>query len=125
MALGHIMLILTLLADGQLSAAFVSTADQAECEARATAIEAILKSGGANVQQIQCLRGSQQFARFSHATASAAPRHAYELTVHDGVLTAQPVATLKDCPPAGADGAANQHYCVSSTQTLISDTAAK
>ena len=57
MALGHIMLILTLLADGQLSAAFVSTTDEAACETRATAIGAILKSGGANVQQIQCLRG--------------------------------------------------------------------
>ena len=116
MALGHIMLILTLLADGQLSAAFVSTADRAECEARATGVGAILKSGGANVQKIQCLRGSQKFARFSHASASTAPRHTYSLTVQDGVLTAQPIAKRKACqPPQGAD----QHYCVSSTQALL------
>ncbi len=122
MALGHIILILTLLADGQLSAAFVSTADQAECETRATAIGAILKSGGANVQQIQCLRGDQQFERFSHATASAAPRFSYELTVQDGVLNARPVAALAECSAAPSDSAANQHYCVSSTQTLVTGT---
>ncbi|MCZ4303691.1 hypothetical protein O4G98_02995 [Zoogloeaceae bacterium G21618-S1] len=125
MALGHIMLILTLLADGQLSAAFVSTANQAECETRATAIGAILKSGGANVQQIQCLQGSQQFARFSHAAASTAPRHAYELTVIDGILTATPITALADCTAVKTESAANQHYCVSSTQTLVTDTAAK
>uniref|UniRef100_UPI002FDE71C4 hypothetical protein n=1 Tax=Denitromonas sp. TaxID=2734609 RepID=UPI002FDE71C4 len=119
--LGHIMLILTLLADGQLSAAFVSTTDEAACETRATAIGAILKSGGANVQQIQCLRGGQQFARFSHATASAAPRFSYELTVQDGVLTANPVAALTDCAAAKTESTANQRYCVSSTQTLVTE----
>ena len=118
MALSHIMLILTLLADGQLSAAFVSTGDRPECEARAVSVGSILKSGGADVQQIQCLQSARQFVKFSHATAATAPRFRYVLTVKDGVLEAAPAESAQACEAARAGSAADQYFCVTSTQAL-------
>ena len=49
MSAAHVLLILTLLADGQMSAAFVNTPSAEQCAARGEAIGAVLCKGGADV----------------------------------------------------------------------------
>ncbi|QID19176.1 hypothetical protein G3580_17065 [Nitrogeniibacter mangrovi] len=117
-----VMVILTLLADGQLSAAFVNTPTQAQCEQRAVAVGAILKKGGANVQQIRCIPSELQFTRFSHANAGTAPRHAYVLALGAHALGLTPVDDVAACRAGSAqrpvpEGATR--YCVTSTQTPL------
>ena len=121
MSAAHVLLILTLLADGQMSAAFVNSPSAEQCAARGEAIGAVLRKGGANVQQMRCIPSALRFARFSHADAQTAPRHTYTLSYSDTTLELQPRADLAACQAlleqAGALPAANT-LCVTSTQTL-------
>ena len=117
----YVMVILTLLADGQLSAAFVNTESQARCETRATAVEAILKKGGADVQQIRCVPSALQFTRFSHDNAGTAPRHAYLLSLGEASLALAPVKNAKACRrqrERSAPASGVERHCVTSTQSL-------
>jgi len=111
-----VLVILTLLADGQLSAAFVNTDDPATCAERAAAIGAVLRQGGADVQTLRCVPSDLRFTRFSHRDAATAPRHAYRLRLDASRLEVTPVADLARCraDAAGDDG----RVCVTSTQSL-------
>ncbi|MCB1957993.1 MAG: hypothetical protein KDG55_20100 [Rhodocyclaceae bacterium] len=121
MAVAHVLVILTLLGDGQLSAAFVNTDSQAACEQRSAAIAAVLERGGAEVQQMRCVPSELRFTRFSHADAATAPRNAYRVTLGETVLALEPMPDVAQCEaaarsaqtPAGSSG-----FCVTSTQQL-------
>ena len=117
----HVMLILTLLSDGQLSAAFVSTESKSNCEQRARAVGAILSSGNTDIRLLRCLPSELKFARFAHQTSSTAPRYAYLLSVGEHSLDVEPVSDLRRCAALRSDTSnkpgVTQH-CVTSTQAL-------
>ncbi len=118
-ALAHVLVILTLLGDGQLSAAFVNTDSRAACEQRSAAIGAVLRQGAAQVQQMRCVASPLRFTRFSHADAATAPRHAYRMTLGEASLDLVAVDNLSYClsPPGDADRPAGlEIHCVTSTQ---------
>ena len=121
MSAAHVMLILTLMSDGQLSAAFVSTESKINCEQRAKAVEAILSSGNTDIRLLRCLPSELQFARFTHESSSTAPRYAYLLSVGESSLDIEPVSDLRRCAslrsvaPEKPDTA---RYCVTSTQSI-------
>ena len=121
MSAAHVMVILTLLGNGQLSAAFVSTESKDNCEQRAKTVEAILRSGGSDIRLLRCLPSELRFARFTHESSSAAPRYAYLLSVGENSLDVEPVSDLRRCDSLRSDRLAKPgitRYCVSSTQAL-------
>jgi len=121
MSIGHVLVILTLLADGQMSAAFVNTPSAAACEARAEAVGAILKKGGADVKTMRCVPSDLRFIRFSHADAQSAPRHAYDLVLGASTLVLTPfesVAACDDNLKRAKVASPQQRFCVTSTQSL-------
>ncbi len=121
MSAAHVMLILMLLSDGQLSAAFVSTESKSNCEQRAKAVDAILSSGNADIKLLRCLPSEHKFARFAHRTSSSAPRYAYLLSVGENSLGVKPVSDLRHCASLRSDMSENSRvtqYCVTSTQAL-------
>lgn len=121
MSVAHVLVILTLLADGQMSAAFVNTDSASACAARAEAVGAVLRKGGADVQQLRCIPSALRFVRFSHAKAQSAPRHAYALTLGDDTLAITPQPSVAACEARlrGVDAPAHlERLCVSSTQSL-------
>ena len=115
MSAAHVLLILTLLADGQMSAAFVNTPSAEQCAARGEAIGAVLRKGGANVQQMRCIPSALRFVRFSHADAQSAPRHAFALNYSDTTLDLNPQPDLATCQASLKLTA--DTLCVTSTQT--------
>ena len=121
MGAAHVMLILTLLSDGQLSAAFVSTESKGNCEQRAKAVEAILGSINADIRLLRCLPSELKFARFTHESSSSAYRHVYLLSVGEQSLDIQSVSDLRHCESLRSDKSEKPgitQHCVTSTQAL-------
>ena len=121
MTTAHIMVILTLLGDGQLSAAFVSTGSKQNCEQRALAVRAILTANNTVLERIRCIPSDLKFDRYSHARAAAAPRHAYLLSLGDASLEVVPMSDVQACTRLDHDGRSRPdlvRICVSSTQSL-------
>lgn len=121
MSAAHVLVILTLLADGQMSAAFVNTDSPSACEARAASVGAVLKAGGADVKQLRCIPSNLKFVRFSHAKAQSAPRYAYALTLGAGSLALVPqpsVAACDDFLRRSDAPSVLERLCVTSTQSL-------
>ncbi|MCB1887787.1 MAG: hypothetical protein KDH20_09290 [Rhodocyclaceae bacterium] len=120
----HVLVILTLLGDGQLSAAFVNTDDRAACEQRSAAIGAVLKRGAAEVQQMRCVASPLRFTRFSHADAATAPRHAYRMLLGDAALALSPVEDVDQCRRRSGDADRPdgvEIHCVTATQQPLPD----
>jgi len=121
MSVAHVLVILTLLADGQMSAAFVNTESAAACEARAGSVGAVLRQGGADVKQLRCIPSELRFVRFSHAKAQSAPRHAYELVLGEASLALNPQTSVAECEAflRRADAPSEvERVCVPATQSL-------
>ena len=112
---GFLMIVLTLLENGQLSAAFVNTQTLDECEGRAAAVRVILEDGEFPVKQIVCRASEAQFEPFVHGTDEAAARQAYLVSFDDETAIVEPVAA---CEAAGAAG--EGRYCATSSQKLLS-----
>lgn len=121
MSAAHVMLILTLLSDGQLSAAFVSTESKHNCEQRAKAVGAIIGANNTEIKLLRCLPSELEFTRFVHTSSSATPRYAYLLSVGENSLDVKPVSDLRRCAALLSNTASNSgmtQYCVVSTQML-------
>lgn len=124
MTAAHVMVILTLLGDGQLSAAFVSTESRQNCEMRAKPVEAILKASKTEIRYLQCLPSDFKFDRFTHGPSSSGTHYTYLLSVGDRYLDVARVEDLQACVSLRADAPVRQgvdHYCATSTQRLRED----
>ncbi len=113
-----IMLVLTMLDDGQMSGAFVATEGPSNCEQRAKVVRRILSGASIEIRRIACLEGKVSFEKFSHKTPENAPRYHY-LVRHDGksveILAASNMAACLEALQARGAGAGQAH-CVSSSQ---------
>lgn len=114
MKLGFLMIILTLLENGQMSAAFVNTQTMEECGKRAAAVRTILEKGGVAIEHLVCRASQVQFEPFFHGTEDDAERQAYLISFDDKTATVEPVASCEAAPaPASA------RYCATSSQKLL------
>lgn len=114
MKLGFLLIILTLLENGQMSAAFVNTSALAECEQRAAVVRGILEKGDVDIKEMICRSSEAEFEPFVHGDEDA-ESYTYSISIDDDGVRVEPVAS---CDPAGA-GQEGQ-YCATSTQKLIS-----
>lgn len=120
MSLNILMIIVTLTAGGQHSAAFVNTASLEECEQRARAVRAILEAAGTPLIQIVCLSSEAHFSPFSHEQSpdTARTRYIIELSPERAIVTK--LLPGQACAvPSEASPAAFTRYCATSTQTPL------
>lgn len=116
MKLDFLMIILTLVDNGQLSAAFVNTATLAECEQRAAVVRGILETGDTPIEQMVCRASDAEFEPFVHGMEEFAERQAYLVSFDDTTATVEKVASC--------DGAAQSRpgtYCAVSMQKFASE----
>ncbi|AHB49861.1 hypothetical protein W911_02625 [Hyphomicrobium nitrativorans NL23] len=123
MTFGFLMIVMTLLESGQMSAAFVNTASLEECERRAAAVRTILSNGPQPLKDIICRRSDATFEPFSHDTQGA-HTHRY-LVSYDDTDARITQLSGNDAPcaadPAGQDPAKPTQYCAVSAQKLLSE----
>lgn len=115
MKLGFLMIVLTVLENGQLSAAFVNTQTLDECRDRAAVVQAILEEGDYAIENLVCRASQAEFEPFVHGMDQFAEQQAYLVSFDDETATVEPVAS---CGEAGAQEGAR--YCATSTQKLLS-----
>lgn len=114
MKLGFLMIILTLLENGQMSAAFVNTQTMEECGKRAATVRTILEKGGVVIEHLVCRASQVQFEPFFHGTEDEPGRQAYLISFDDKTATVEPVAS---CEATRTPAAAR--YCATSSQKLL------
>lgn len=115
MKLGFLMIILTLMENGQLSAAFVNTETLEECEQRAAVVRNILQQGEAPIEHLVCRAATVGFEPFVHGMEEFAGRQAYLVSFDDEKAT---VEAVESCETAQA---AVGQYCVTSTQKIVAN----
>lgn len=114
MKLGFLMIILTLV-DGNLSAAFVSTATLEECEDRAAVVRGILEKGEYPIEQMVCRAADVEFEPFAHGMEEAGERKTYLVSFDDRTATVEAVESCEAVP------AKAEQFCATSTQNFAAD----
>lgn len=116
MKLGFLMIILTLVDNGQLSGAFVNTATLEECEDRAAVVRGILEKGEYPIEQMVCRASEAEFEPFAHGMEDTAEKQSYLVSFDDARAT---VEKVESCD--GQETAAAQTWCVTSMQKFASE----
>lgn len=116
MKLGFLMIILTLVDNGQISAAFVSTETLQECEQRATVVRGILEKGEYPIEQMVCRAADVEFEPFAHGMEEFAERQTYLVSFDDKTAKVEKVAACD----GGAQPAPGT-WCATSTQKFASE----
>ncbi len=115
MKLGFLMITLTLLGDGQLSAAFVNTETLEECEQRAAVVRGILEKGAYPIEEMVCRAAEVEFEPFVHGMEEPTDRQAYLISFDDTKAT---VERVESCEPASVQAG---QFCATSTQKIVID----
>lgn len=121
MEMAHLMIILSMLADGGMSAAFVSTDNLAACEQRAKTIKTILTTSGIDVREAVCVPSELEFEPYSHGVPEDAPRHAYLVEFEHDTVQVAPIMDMIECESVVAHTAAPpsmRRLCVTSMQAM-------
>ena len=116
MKLGFLMIILTLVENGQLSAAFVNTATLEECESRAAIVRGILEQGEYPIETMVCRASDAEFEPFVHGMEEFAEPQAYLVSFDDERATVEKTAACE----AGANPAPGT-WCAVSMQKFLSE----
>lgn len=114
MIAGFLMIVLTALESGQMSAAFVNTGTMEECEQRAATVRTILEQGNIGIIDMVCRSSDAAFEPFTHGAEADAERFAY-LISFDGETAL--VSPTRSCETSGP--AREGHYCATSTQKML------
>ena len=118
---GIVMIILTLLPGGDLSASFVNTDTLAECEQRLGRIRPILENGKMGLREAGCFRSTAEFDYFDHDPPADAPRHAFLIELESELASVRKLDAPGDCDAllAQEDGPVGKaRYCATSTQAM-------
>ncbi len=118
MKLGFVLIVMTLLENGQLSAAFVNTESLEECERRAKAVRTILSDQKVPIKDLVCRSSAARFEPFSHGGATSAPAYSYVVSFDDREAWITP---RTDDAPCNSDPAKPIRYCATSAQKLLSE----
>ena len=117
MTSGFVLVILTMMESGGMSAAFINTETLENCEKRGKAVKSILLNGKVDIRTMKCIKSGLQFKKFSHKDAKKAPRHRYIVTLDDNALAVARMEDVQACNEAA--GKSNATYCATSTQLLV------
>lgn len=120
MSINMLMIILTVLEGGQLSAAFVNTASEDECGRRAAMVRTVLEAADTPITQIVCRESTAKLSRYTHNVPADAPRHPYLIRFDQRQASVTVLPALQACEPAQANSADGMSsYCATSTQSLL------
>ena len=114
MSLAVLMIILTLGADGQLSAAFVETDSPENCRQRAEVVRGII-GDSAPIEAILCRESAQSFDPFMHGAEEDADAPRFTFLIRDDGSRAE-IARADACPAARP---APGEYCATSLQDML------
>lgn len=120
MSLNILMIILTVLEGGGMSAAFVNTASEEECGRRAAMVRTVLEAADTPIKQIVCRESAAMFSRYTHDIPADASRHPYLIRFDQRQASVTVLPGQQACEPAqsnSADGMSS--YCATSTQSLL------
>ncbi len=123
MKLSFLMIILTMLESGDMSAAFVNTDSLDECERRAKAVSTILAGQKLPIKDLVCRRSEATFEPFSHSGENAGA-YRYIVTFDEREAWVTPRGADAACDGEGASARAPPEpvrFCVSSAQKLLSE----
>lgn len=113
-----LLIILTMMDSGSLSAAFVNTDTLDTCEQRGKVIKSILSQGKIDIRTLKCFKSDLKFKKFSHNTPAKAPRYRYLVTLNADTVT---ITTMKDMQTCNAAASNNKTiFCTTSTQMVLS-----
>lgn len=122
MTAAFILIVMTVLEGGGLSAAFVNVPSAERCAQRGKMVRAILISQNVKIRELGCFKNSQKFEKFSHNTNADAPRHPYlvELDRDGAWISRQPdVSACKKTLQSEKEHEGARRYCATSTQALL------
>ena len=122
MAETFLMIVLTVMSGGQLSAAFSNAPTEAACMKSSKAVGKILSGAGYEIRTIGCYRSAQSFSRYEHGATDDTPRQTYLVKLGDGKATVTQKDTMAACDaelPSTPRASGTSAYCATSIQTLV------
>lgn len=117
MTSGFVLVILTMMDSGGMSAAFINTETHDKCEMRGKAVKSILLEGDVDIRTMKCVNSDIKFKKFSHKDAKKAPRHRYVVTLSDNALAVVRMEDVQTCKEAASKS--DTSFCATSTQLLV------
>lgn len=120
MSINILMIILTMLDGGQMSAAFVNTASEEECGRRAAMVRTVLEAADTPIKQIVCRESTAMLSRYTHNIPADASRQQYLIRFDQRQASVTALPASQACDPAPTKGAEGMSsYCATSTQSLL------
>ncbi|MCP8896227.1 hypothetical protein KYK29_14945 [Shinella daejeonensis] len=118
-----VMIILTMLPNGDISSSFVNIDTQEECIERLERIRPILESSeSTETREAGCFRSAAEFTYFDHDPPKDAQRHDLLVSLDGEQASVSRQQNAEDCrqalerlPPPEAG---QRHYCTTSTQDM-------
>ncbi len=114
---GFLLVILTMMDGGGMSAAFINTDSDTACQQRAKVVQSILLKGGVKIHTMKCFASGQKFVKFAHKTAKDAPRHFYTVRLGEESVLVEAASDKNSCEQTAKSG--KDVFCTSSTQILV------
>lgn len=121
MKTAFLMVILSMLDNGQMSSAYVNTPSETSCKQRSNIVRAILTKGGVDIREIKCVASPLKFEKFDHKTAANAPRYFFSIRLDDNSATITKLNDLVACKKQQANtkpADKSRLFCTSSTQKI-------
>jgi hypothetical protein len=119
-----LMVILSMLDNGQMSSAFINTPGLAACQQKSRIMRTILTRGKVDIREIKCVASPLRFEKFNHKTAADAPRYLYSLQLDDYSVVVTPLDNLAACKKQQTSVKPDDKtrlFCTSSTQKINTD----
>lgn len=114
-----LLILLTQNAAGNVSASFVETDDQAQCEVKQKVVEGIFSTARVKILESRCIPGRYRFSEFGHATSSASKRHFYWIDFNAAPVEITRSSGWRNCMEREAEIDRAGFYCASSIQQQL------
>lgn len=114
-----LLILLTQNAAGNVSASFVETDGQAQCEVKQKVVEGIFNTAQVKILESHCIAGRYRFSEFGHATSSATKRHFYWIDFDASPVEITRAPGWRSCMAREAEIDRAGYYCASSIQQQL------
>lgn len=113
----HLLFLVVVAPNGELSSAYSTYSDAVECEAALDGVATIFDAQGVKTAYRGCVLSKHSFSPFKHNVPKDAPRYVIQNQLVDGKLQVTLAEDLKACQSkVGAD--AKDTWCTTTTQTV-------
>ncbi len=114
-----LLIILTQNGAGDITASFVNTETQDQCELKALVVEGIFSSARIPIIESHCVKSDLTFSPFGHSESSRQKRHFYQIQFGQARAEIKPLKDWRQCKSSETKaGDSPRIYCSSSLQQL-------